>query len=280
MIRGMIPAHPFCNHSSALFGRSMRVIAFNANGIRAAARKGFFEWLPQQQADVVCIQETKAQLHQLEGDAQYFPADYHCHYFDATVKKGYAGTALYSRVAPDEILTGIGHEEFDGEGRYLEARFGDLSIASLYAPSGSSGDHRQASKDRFLDYFLPFLGERAASGREYLICGDYNIAHREIDLKNWKSNQKNSGFLPHERAWMDKLFGETGYVDVQRSLTDEAIYTWWSNRGRARENNVGWRIDYQAATPALADTARAQTVYTDSWFSDHAPLIIDYDYPL
>jgi exodeoxyribonuclease-3 len=258
----------------------MRVIAFNANGIRAAARKGFFEWLPEQDADVICIQETKAQIHQLENDPQFFPEGYYCQYFDASAKKGYAGTAVYSRVEPDELTIGMGHEEFDGEGRYLEARFGDLCIASLYAPSGSSGDHRQQSKDRYLEHFLPFLAERAASGREYLICGDYNIAHKEIDLKNWKSNQKNSGFLPHEREWMDQLFGDSGYVDVQRSLTDEAIYTWWSNRGRARENNVGWRIDYQAATPGLAAKAQAQSVYRDSWFSDHAPLIIDYDYTL
>lgn len=258
----------------------MRVIAFNVNGIRAAARKGFFDWLPAQNADVVCIQETKAQIEQLENDSQYFPAGYHCHYFDATSRKGYAGTALYSRVEPDEIVTGMGHDEFDAEGRFLEARFGKLSIASLYAPSGSSGDHRQESKDRYLAYFLPFLAERAGNGGEYIICGDYNIAHREIDLKNWKSNQKNSGFLPHERAWMNRLFGETGYVDVQRSLTDEAIYTWWSNRGRARENNVGWRIDYQVATPGIAARAKAQSVFRDEWFSDHAPLIIDYDYAL
>lgn len=258
----------------------MRVIAFNVNGIRAAARKGLFDWLATQDADVVCIQETKAQIEQLESDPAFFPEGYHCHYFDATAKKGYAGTALYSRVEPDEVITGMGHDEFDAEGRYIEARFGDLCIASLYAPSGSSGEHRQQSKDRYLAHFLPFLAERAANGREYIICGDYNIAHKEIDLKNWKSNQKNSGFLPHERAWMDELFGETGYVDVQRSLTDEAIYTWWSNRGRARENNVGWRIDYHVATPGIAAKAKSQSVFRDEWFSDHAPLIIDYDYAL
>ncbi|MGB1580254.1 MAG: exodeoxyribonuclease III [Nevskiales bacterium] len=258
----------------------MRVISFNANGIRAAARKGFFEWLPGQNADVVCIQETKAQLHQLENDPQFFPEGYHCHYFDATARKGYAGTALYSRVEPDEVVIGMDHEEFDAEGRYLEARFGDLRIASLYAPSGSSGDHRQESKERYMLHFLPFLAGRARLAGECLVCGDYNIAHKEIDLKNWKSNQKNSGFLPHEREWMTQLFDTTGYVDVQRALTDEAIYTWWSNRGRARENNVGWRIDYHAATPGLAAKAKTQSVYTDSWFSDHAPLIIDYDYAL
>lgn len=258
----------------------MRVISFNANGIRAAARKGFFEWLPGQDADLVCIQETKAQVHQLEADPQFFPDGYHCYYYDASVRKGYAGTALYSRIEPDEVIRGMGHDEFDAEGRYLEARFGDLRLASLYAPSGSSGDHRQESKERYMDHFLPFLAARAGNSGECLICGDWNIAHKEIDLKNWKSNQKNSGFLPHEREWMTRLFEETGYVDVQRSLTDEAIYTWWSNRGRARENNVGWRIDYHAATPGLAGTAKSQSVYTDSWFSDHAPLIIDYEYAL
>lgn len=252
----------------------MKIISANLNGIRAAARKGFFEWLPQQDADVICIQETKAQLHQLEGDPQYFPEGYHCYYYDSTVKKGYSGTAIYSRVKPDEVIRGMGHEEFDGEGRCIEAQFGKLSVVSLYAPSGSSGEHRQASKDRYLEHFLPFLKEKIAS-REMVVCGDYNIAHQEIDLKNWKGNKKNSGFLPHERDWMTQLFDEVGYRDAFRVLEPElAKYTWWSNRGQARANDVGWRIDYHVISKGLTPTA--ESVYKDSWFSDHAPLIIEY----
>jgi len=252
----------------------VKIISANLNGIRAAARKGFFEWLPEQDADVVCIQETKAQLPQLEGDPQYFPEGYHCYYYDASVKKGYSGTAIYSRVEPDQVIRGMGHEEFDGEGRYIEAQFGKLSVVSLYAPSGSSGEHRQASKDRYLEYFLPFLKEKKAS-REMIVCGDYNIAHKEIDLKNWKGNKKNSGFLPHEREWMTQLFDEVGYRDAFRVLEPElAKYTWWSNRGQARANDVGWRIDYHVITDGL--TPVAESVYKDSWFSDHAPLIIEY----
>lgn len=256
----------------------MRVISFNANGIRAARRRGFFDWLAQQRADVVCIQELKAQQDQLADDPVFWPAGYYCFYEQATNRKGYSGVALYSRREPDEVIRGMGAQEFDAEGRYIEARFGDLRIASLYAPSGSSGDHRQDSKERYLAYFLDFLRQQAAASGEYLICGDWNIAHKEIDLKNWKNNRKNSGFLPHERAWMDRLFDDLGLVDVFRSLNpnpDE--YTWWSNRGRAWDNNVGWRIDYQVATPALAAAATGESVYRGERLSDHAPLTLDYD---
>jgi exodeoxyribonuclease-3 len=259
----------------------MRVISFNANGIRAAQRKGFFAWLAAQDADVVCIQELKAQQHQLDGVDAFWPHDFHCYYEQATNRKGYSGVALYAKRKPDAIHRGMGHAEFDAEGRYIEARFGDLTIASLYAPSGSSGDHRQDSKERYLDYFLDVLAAKAAAPGDYLICGDWNIAHKAIDLKNWKNNQKNSGFLPHERAWMDRLFGEVGLVDVFRQLnpdTDE--YTWWSNRGRAWDNNVGWRIDYQVATPQLAAKAVGESIYREQRLSDHAPLTIDYDLAL
>lgn len=252
----------------------MRIISANLNGVRAAARKGFFEWLPSQDADVVCIQETKAQIHQLQGDEQYFPAGYHSYYYDSTVKKGYSGTAIYAKREPDEVIRGMGHEEFDGEGRYIEAVFGGIAVASLYAPSGSSGDHRQESKERYMKHFKPFLDGKLASGKQYIICGDYNIAHKNADIKNWKGNQKNSGFLPHERAWIDDLL-EAGWVDAFRVICqDEDRFTWWSNRGQARAKNVGWRIDYQMATPGL--TPVAESVYTDNWYSDHAPLIIDY----
>ncbi len=259
----------------------MRIISFNANGIRAAARKGFFDWLPAQNADVVCIQETKAQEDQLPDGSEFYPEGYHCYYEDSTVKKGYAGTAIYARRKPDEVIRGIGVEECDGEGRTIEARFGDLSVISLYLPSGSSGDHRQESKDRFLDLFLPLLRQRREDGRKYILCGDWNIAHRQIDIKNWKSNQKNSGFLPHERAWMDELLSGVGYVDAFRVVNQEAEqYTWWSNRGNAWENNVGWRIDYHIISPDLADKVQGASIYRDEKFSDHAPLILDYDFPL
>ena len=258
----------------------MRVISFNLNGIRSAANKGFFDWLPAQDADIVCLQETKAQVQQLEPDPRFCPTGYHCLYEDA-VKKGYAGVALYSRREPDAVERGLGEKEFDDEGRCIEARFGNLSVVSLYLPSGSAGPHRQASKDRFLSFFIPILKKWAASGRDFIVCGDWNIAHRNADLKNWKSNQKNSGFLPHERAWMDVLFGDAGWVDAYRALypdTTDECYTWWSNRGQARAKNVGWRIDYQVVSPSLKDKVRGAGVYKQRWFSDHAPLTLDYDY--
>ncbi len=258
----------------------MRIISVNVNGIRAAARKGFFEWLADRNADIVCIQELKAQVKQLE-EPLYWPEGYDCHYCQAE-KKGYSGVAIYCRKKPDEVIFGFGVDEFDGEGRYVEARYNGFSVVSLYAPSGSSGPERQASKDRFLDTFPGQLTRLKRQQKNIIICGDWNIAHNEIDLKNWKGNRKNSGFLPHERAWMDKLFGNGfGYVDAYRVIEPETEqYTWWSNRGRARENNVGWRIDYQVITPGLADRVRGADVYTDEWFSDHAPLTIDYDYSL
>ncbi|MCW8962258.1 MAG: exodeoxyribonuclease III [Gammaproteobacteria bacterium] len=257
----------------------MRIISVNVNGIRAAARKGFFDWLKNQRADIVCIQELKAQTHQLT-DSVFWPKSFHCHYHEAE-KKGYSGVAIYSRKEADAVINSFGVEEFDREGRYIEARFGNLSVVSLYAPSGSAGDHRQESKDRFLEHFPKHLAKLKQQQEHVIICGDFNIAHREIDLKNWKGNQKNSGFLPHERAWMDKLFGdEFGYIDAYRVIEPETEqYTWWSNRGKARENNVGWRIDYQVITPDLADRVEKARVYTDKWFSDHAPFIMDYDYP-
>lgn len=256
----------------------MRVITLNANGIRSAARKGLFDWLPQQNADLFCLQETKAQPADLEGDPMFRPEGWHAH-FQSALRKGYSGVALYSRRKPDTVLTSLGAQEFDDEGRYVEMRFGDLSVVSLYVPSGSAGPERQASKDRFLEFFLPKLREWIGSGRQYILCGDWNIAHRNIDLKNWRSNQKNSGFLPHERAWLDAAFDAVGWVDGYRALhpaTEGEAYTWWSNRGNARANNVGWRIDYQIVTPGLRDKIRAASVYKDSFFSDHAPLTLDY----
>jgi exodeoxyribonuclease-3 len=254
----------------------MRIITLNANGIRAAARKGFYQWLPRQKADVVCIQETKAQVHQLE-DPCFFPRRWHVFYEDAQ-RKGYSGTALYSRREPDEVIRGFGVPEFDDEGRYLEARFGRLSVISLYAPSGSSNEDRLASKFRFMNAFMPYLKSLRAADRDYLICGDWNIAHKQIDLKNWRSNQKNSGFLPEERAWMDDLFNEAGFSDAFREINQQPDqYTWWSNRGRAWDKNVGWRIDYQVMSDNLDGSVRGAKIYKNKRFSDHAPLIMDYD---
>jgi exodeoxyribonuclease-3 len=256
----------------------MKIITLNLNGIRSAARKGFLEWLPQQRADVICVQELKAQAADMTAEL-LAPAGYQGHFHYAE-KKGYSGVGIYSKAAPDRVKTGFGVAEFDEEGRYLRADFGDLSVISLYLPSGSSGEHRQASKFRFLDTFLPHLKKLRKAGREVVLCGDWNIAHREIDLKNWKGNLKNSGFLPEERAWMTRIFDELGWVDVYRRLHPEATdtsYTWWSNRGQARAKNVGWRIDYQIATPGIAERAKDAAIYKDQWFSDHAPLTIRYD---
>lgn len=253
-----------------------RVISLNVNGIRAAARKGFFDWMYKQSADFVCLQETKAQIHQL-SDACFTPSGYHCFYEDA-IKKGYSGVAIFSRQEPDEVIRGFGEPEFDDEGRYLEARIGKLSVVSVYLPSGSSSEERQAAKFRFLDVFEPHLRKLQARDSEYILCGDWNIAHKEIDLKNWKANQKNSGFLPEERRWMDKLFGPANYVDAFREINPEPEqYTWWSNRGRAWDNNVGWRLDYQVVTPGLKDRILRTEIYKAERFSDHAPLTIDYD---
>jgi exodeoxyribonuclease-3 len=254
-----------------------RVISLNANGIRAAARKGFFEWLDKQHADVICIQETKAQVHQL-GDECFSPAGYHCYYEDAE-KKGYSGVAVYTRHEPKKIVRGYGDGEFDSEGRYLEVQLGGLSVVSLYLPSGSSSELRQEAKYRCMDSFERHLLKLRRRRSEYIICGDWNIAHKEIDLKNWRANRKNSGFLPEERAWMDKVFGEFRYVDAFRVVQPEPEqYTWWSNRGQAWDKNVGWRIDYQVVTPGLADSILAADIYKDERFSDHAPLIMDYDW--
>ena len=253
-----------------------RVISLNINGIRAGARKGFFDWLSQQDADVVCLQEIKAQEAQLT-DELFLPSGWHRYLFSAE-KKGYSGVAIYSRHQADNVHYGLGWDTADTEGRYIQIDIGKLSIASLYLPSGTSGDVRQDVKYEFLDKFTQHLNQLSATENQYIICGDYNIVHKEIDIKNWKSNQKNSGCLPEERAWLDKLFDHMGWVDGFRAINQEPHqYTWWSNRGNARANNVGWRIDYHVVSPNLKNTITDASVYKDSWFSDHAPLIIDYD---
>ncbi len=256
-----------------------RVISLNANGIRAAARKGFFEWLKIQNADVVCIQETKAQEYQLI-DKCFWPAGYYCYYRDAD-KKGYSGVAIYTRHKPLRIVKGIGNLEFDNEGRYIEICLGNISVVSLYLPSGSSGEVRQEFKFRSMDIFRKHLKKLKRRKAEFILCGDWNIAHKKIDLKNWRGNKKNSGFLPEERKWMDDLFNIENYIDAFRSINkNEDQFTWWSNRGRAWEKNVGWRIDYQVVTPKLKNKILNSNIFKNDRFSDHAPLIIDYDWNL
>lgn len=272
-----------------------RIISLNLNGIRSAARKGAFEWLALQDADVVCVQELKAQ--EADMTAELLASVTHAGWFHYAEKKGYSGAGLYARMPPVGTQIGFRSKEFDAEGRYVRADFdraphGDdridrLSVISLYLPSGSSSPLRQEAKFRFLDEFLPHLAalkaESDATGREFVLCGDWNIAHREIDLKNWRGNRKNSGFLPEERAWLSRVFDELGWVDVYRRLHPEATdesYTWWSNRGQAWTKNVGWRIDYQIATPRLAARALRASIWKASRFSDHAPLTIDYALPV
>ncbi|MBL8334618.1 MAG: exodeoxyribonuclease III [Rubrivivax sp.] len=260
----------------------LRVITANLNGIRSAADKGFFDWLPRQRADFVGVQEIKAQADVVEpGWARVGRLQGHFHYAQ---KKGYSGVGLWSRTEPSDVVAGLGVPEFDAEGRWIEKRFDKpgrrLSLISCYFPSGSSGEDRQQAKFRFLDQIYPHL-QRLRAEREFVLVGDVNIAHKEIDLKNWKSNQKNSGFLPEERAWMTRLLGEGGLVDVFRTLNPRPEqYTWWSNRGQAWDKNVGWRLDYHLATPGIAATARREAIYLERRFSDHAPLTIDYDFAL
>jgi exodeoxyribonuclease III len=255
----------------------LRIISLNLNGIRSAARKGMLTWLSRQKADIVCFQEVKAHVADLLPE-HHSPKGFHAH-FHCAEKKGYAGVAMYTRAKPDRVISGLGIPEIDREGRYLQADFGKLSVVSLYVPSGTSSEERLKIKFRFMKLFLPELHTRRKAGREFVFCGDWNIAHKEIDLKNWRSNQKNSGFLPEERAWLSGVFDDVGLVDVFRRLDQRPErYTWWSNRGNARANNVGWRIDYQIATPAFAATAVKTSIYTKTFFSDHAPLIVDYDW--
>jgi exodeoxyribonuclease-3 len=257
----------------------MRVVTLNVNGIRSAERRGFARWLARIEPwDVVCLQEVRADEDQVPASLR---APRKCAAaFHPAQRKGYAGVAVYARSAAT-FRNGFGNAEFDAEGRYLQADFAGLSVISLYLPSGSAGAHRQASKFRFLEAFVPHLAKLRRAQREVILCGDFNIAHQPIDLKNWRSNQKNSGFLPEERAWLTRVFDEFGFVDVFRRIDPRPEqYTWWSNRGQAWAKNVGWRLDYQIATPGIAAKARAASIYRNRRFSDHAPLIIDYDFDL
>ncbi len=257
----------------------MKIISLNLNGIRAAHRKGFLDWLYKESPDVICFQETKAQVEQL-SDELINPNDYFAYFNDAE-KKGYSGVAVYSKQKPDKVVNKLGWEHADIEGRYLQLDFGKLSVVSLYMPSGSSSEERQDIKFDFMDKYMPILKKQRRQKRNYIICGDWNIAHKQIDLKNWRGNQKNSGFLPEERAWMDELFDKVGMVDAFREVNqEEDQFTWWSNRGQAWAKNVGWRIDYQIVSPDLKDKIQSADIYKDERFSDHAPLIIEYDMEL
>ena len=265
----------------------MRIVSFNANGVRSAANKGFFDWLKKQHADIVCLQETKAQESQL-SDPMFRPDGHHCFYRDATTKKGYSGVAIYARREPDQVLDKLGWKPFDDEGRYIEARFGKLSVVSMYLPSGSSGEERQRFKFKVMEWFKPIMDGWLKSGRDYVLCGDWNIVRSRNDIKNWSSNQKNSGCLPAERAWLNGMIADacgddtpapkTGWFDSFRVAKPDAVeYSWWSNRGAARANNVGWRIDYQIVTPALGKRVKSCAITPAPRFSDHAPYAVDYD---
>jgi exodeoxyribonuclease III len=258
----------------------MQIISANLNGIRSANNKHFFEWMSNSSADVVCVQEIKAQEADLTPNLRT-PNGY-TGFFHCAKRKGYSGVGIYSRQLPKNVTIGIGNPLWDDEGRFIRADFESVSVISVYVPSGSSGEIRQTAKYEFLDELFTVLCALQKEQREFIVCGDWNIAHRPIDLKNWKGNIKNSGFLPEERAWLDKLY-ENGWLDVYRLLypeISEDSYTWWSNRGQAYAKNVGWRIDLQIATAAIAKKASTAGVYKGLKFSDHAPLLIDYDFDL
>lgn len=257
----------------------MKIISANVNGIRSAYKKGFYEYIAHSGVDILCVQELKAQEADLSEEMKAPHGMYgvwHC-----AKKRGYSGVAIYSKQKPDSVQIGMGVPEFDDEGRFVRADFGKLTVISLYLPSGSSAEERQQAKFRFLDVFYPMLEALKAEGRDMVICGDWNIAHQNIDLKNWKGNLKNSGFLPEEREWIGKVIHRLGWADIWRQLyPDVAGYTWWSNRGQAYAKDVGWRIDYQMVSTELAKLARSAHVYKDEKFSDHAPLVVEYDYSL
>jgi|TARA_B100001250_G_C19810334_1_gene795414 exodeoxyribonuclease-3 len=254
----------------------LKIVSFNANGIRSATRKGFFDWFARQRIDILCIQELKAKTYQI--DTKPFIRNGYNRYIFEAEKPGYSGVCIYTRIKPKKIIYGLGIEEFDKEGRYIEVRFNNLSVSSIYFPSGSSGEERQAAKFRFLDIFNSHISSLDKTKFSYIFCGDFNIAHKNIDIKNWRGNKKNSGFLPEEREWMTNMIDNLGYVDAFRKVNKKSDeYTWWSNRGRAREKNVGWRIDYQLVSPRLGNKITKASVYRKKLFSDHAPLIITYD---
>jgi exodeoxyribonuclease-3 len=265
---------PTCGEADCV----LRVMTLNANGIRSAARRGFFEWLHRERPDVLCLQETKAQEHQLPAEALGLD-DYSYTFVDAK-KKGYSGVAIYSLRPPDAVERGLGMADFDEEGRFVRADFGSLSIASLYVPSGTMGPARQEAKEAFLERFLAVLARMRRDGRSHIVCGDYNIAHRDIDVFDPVRCASVTGFLPQEREWMDTVIDRVGWVDAFRTVNREAKqFTWWSNWRGAFERNLGWRLDYQLVTPDLAPRVAGASIERGRRFSDHAPLTIAYDLP-
>jgi exodeoxyribonuclease-3 len=257
----------------------MRIVSLNVNGLRAAASKGFTSWMRRQKADVVCLQEIKAQEADLPR-ALLAPRGLHA-FFHPAEKRGYSGVAIYSKREPDKVTLGLGEKDIDAQGRFLQVDFAELSVVSIYFPSGAMGEEAQRRKFSFMERILPRLEAMRACGREFVICGDWNMAHKEIDLTNWRSNRNRPGFTPEERDWLTHVFERHGFVDVFRRLDPRPNrFTWWSNLGTARERNVGWRIDYHIATPGIAALARTSSIYTRRFFSDHAPLTIDYEYDL
>ena len=254
----------------------IKVITVNLNGIRSAGKKNFFAWVVAQQADLICIQEVRATEKQLNDPA--FHLDGYTVYSSHAQKSGYSGVAIYCKNPPKNIISGLGWPIADDEGRYIQLDFENFKIANIYIPSGTSGDLRQSIKYDFLKLYQEILAKQIQESIPYIICGDFNIAHRNIDIKNWRTNQKHSGFLPEERAWLDLIFDQIGFIDVYRFKNPDKIeYTWWSNFANSWNNNVGWRIDYQIASPQLKNKIISTEIYRQEKFSDHAPLIIEYD---
>ena len=254
----------------------LKIISCNLNGIRSANKKGFFDWLHKQKADIVCLQELRASSQQINEEKINFRND--IFYIKSAEKKGYSGVGIITKDKPKKVIYSYGDTEFDNEGRYIQLNFENFIVVSLYAPSGSSSEERQKAKFRFMESFMVHLVKLKKKKVPTIICGDWNIAHKEIDLKNWKSNQKNSGFLIEERNWMDEIFKKNFFIDAFREINKKPEqYTWWSNRGNARINNVGWRIDYQVVSSNLQKKIKSESIYTKKRFSDHAPLIMEYE---
>ncbi len=254
----------------------MKVITINVCGIRASQKKGLFEWLKKTKADFICMQETRALEEQI-SESSFFINGYE-RYMNVAEKKGYSGVAIYTKHKPRAVQKSFSKSIFEKEGRFISIEFKNFDVVSIYFPSGSSSDKRQLLKYKFMSLFEKYVKDKIKNKREMIICGDYNIAHTKDDIKNWQSNQKNSGFLPKEREWMTKLISKIGVKDAFREKCNKSdIYTWWSNRGNAYNNNVGWRIDYQMVTEKFSKKIRNVSVYKKARYSDHAPLVINYD---
>ncbi len=252
----------------------MRIISYNLNGIRSAINKGFLDWLKTDPADIICVQETKAQKENV-SHSLFNDLGYHDYWYSAE-KKGYSGVAIFTKIKPDNVICGTGHAVSDSEGRVIQADFGDLRLINAYFPSGTSGDERQTFKYGWLDDFYDYVQQMRKQHPKLVLCGDYNIAHKEIDIHDPRGNKKSSGFLPEERAWMDRLL-EAGWIDTFRVFhTEPHRYSWWSQRfPSVRLNNKGWRIDYFAVTEPLKDRLVDAEIYPDVKHSDHCPVYLE-----